>query len=130
MIEYNIALVIALLVSVSFIVSLVWYNRQITNRLLFVSENLNDLTTMIELYRGHLKALYATEMYYGDDTIKNLIAHTNSLSELLEEYEDVVYLTEPMELNLNKEEKEIEKDETFEETPKDVFYGGTRTSDN
>ena len=124
MIEYNIALVIALLVSVSFIVSLVWYNRQITNRLLFVSENLNDLTTMIELYRGHLKALYATEMYYGDDTIKNLIAHTNSLSELLEEYE------EPMELNLNKEEKEIEKDETFVETPKDVFYGGTRTSDN
>ena len=130
MIEYIIALVIALLVSVSFIVSLVWYNRQITNRLLFVSENLNDLTTMIELYRGHLKALYATEMYYGDDTIKNLIAHTNSLSELLEEYEDVVYLTEPMELNLNKEEKEIEKDETFEETPKDVFYGGTRTSNN
>ena len=32
------------------------------------------------MYREHLRALYSTEMYYGDDTMKHLIAHTNSLS--------------------------------------------------
>ena len=128
--EYSIALIIALTVSIVFNIGLIWYNRNTINRLLFVSENLNDLTSMVEVYRGHLKALYSTEMYYGDETIKHLIAHTNSLSALLEEYEDITYLTEPVEADLIQEDEEIEKNETLEEPEKDVFYGGTRTSNN
>ena len=128
--EYNIAILIALSVSIGLNACLFWYNRNITKRLLFISENINDLISMVEMYKGHLKALYATEMYYGDETIKHLIAHTNSLSRLLEEYEDIAYLTEPLEIELNQEENEIEENETLEEPGKDVFYGGTRTSNN
>ena len=128
--EYSLALIIALVVSIVFNIGLVWYNRNIISRLLFVSENLNDLISMIETYRGHLKTLYSTEMYYGDETIKHLIAHTNSLSALLEEYEDITYLTEPVEADPIQEDIEIEKNETFERTEKDVFYGGTRKSNN
>ena len=128
--EYNIAILIALSVSIGLNACLFWYNRNITKRLLFISENINDLISMVEMYKGHLKALYATEMYYGDETIKHLIAHTNSLSRLLEEYEDIAYLTEPLEIELNQEENEIEENETLEEPGKDVFYGGTRESNN
>ena len=128
--EYNIALIIALLVSFVLNVGLIWYNRNLISRLLFVSENINDLVSMIETYRGHLKALYSTEMYYGDETIKHLIGHTNSLSTLLEEFEDVTYLTEPMDVDITEEEEEIEKNETLQEPIKDVFYGGARTSNN
>ena len=128
--EYNIGLLIALLVSIVLNFGLVWYNRKLISRLLFVSENLNDLTSMIEVYRGHLKVLYSTDMYYGDETMKHLIAHTNSLATLLEDYEDITYLTEPIEETITQEEEEIEKDETIERPQTDVFYGGTRKSDN
>ena len=128
--EYNIGLLIALLVSIVLNFGLVWYNRKLIGRLLFVSENLNDLTSMIEAYRGHLKVLYSTDMYYGDETMKHLIAHTNSLATLLEDYEDIAYLTEPIEVDLTQEEKEIEKNETLERPQADVFYGGTRESNN
>ena len=96
--EYNVALIIALLVSFALNIGLVWYNRSLIGRLLFVSENLNDLITMIKAFREHLKALYSTEMYYGDETMKHLIAHTSSLAALLEDYEDITYLTEPKSL--------------------------------
>jgi len=128
--EYNIGLLIALLVSIVLNFGLVWYNRKLISRLLFVSENLNDLTSMIEVYRGHLKVLYSTDMYYGDETMKHLIAHTNSLATLLEDYEDITYLTEPIEETVTQEEEEIEKNETIERPQTDVFYGGTRKSDN
>jgi len=128
--EYNIALIIALLVSFVLNIGLIWYNRSIISRLLFVSENINDLASLIEAYRGHLKALYSTEMYYGDETMKHLIAHTKSLSVLLEEYENITYLTEPMEVDTTQEDNEIEENEENPQTGQDVFYGGTRKSDN
>ncbi len=128
--EYNIALIIALLVSFILNIGLIWYNRSLIGRLLFVSENLNDLVSMIETFRGHLKALYSTEMYYGDETIKHLIAHTNSLSELLEDYEDVTYLTEPVEVDLTQEDIKIEENEENPQAGQDVFYGGSRKGNN
>ena len=128
--DYNIAIIIALAVSMFLNVGLIWYNRKLISKMLFISENLNDLISMIETYRGHLKTLYSTEMYYGDETIKHLIAHTNSLSEMLEEYESITYLTEPMELQLNEEEDNFEKNEEIEVPESDVFYGGTRTGNN
>ena len=128
--EYSIALIIALLVSFVLNIGLIWYNRNLIGRILFVSENLNDLASMIEAYRGHLKVLYSTEMYYGDETMKHLIAHTKSLSELLEDYEDITYLTEPMEVDLTQEDNKIEENEENPQAGTDVFYGGTRKGDN
>tara|TARA_Y100000593_G_scaffold94741_1_gene195598 strand:+ start:5018 stop:5413 length:396 start_codon:yes stop_codon:yes gene_type:complete len=129
--EYNIAIMIALIISMTLNIGLLWYNRRLIVKLLFVSDNLNDLVSMIESYRNHLKVLYSTEMYYGDETMKHLIAHTTSLSELLEEYEDITYLTEPMEFGLEQEEESFEENEENRESPPaDVFYGGTRTGNN
>ena len=128
--EYNIALLIALIISVASNIGLLWYNRQLVARLLFISENLGDLVLLIETYRKHLKALYESEMYYGDETMQHLISHTVSLGKMLEEYEDIVDLTEPLDLEPTNEEHEIEKNETDHGSEKDVFYGGTRTSNN
>ena len=126
--SYNIAILLALAISLLANAGLFWYVRNIIGRLLYISQNLSDLTTLISTYKKHLKALYDTEMYYGDDTIKHLIEHTNSLLELLEDYEDIAALTE---LPLTREETYEENEETTtDEVEKDVFYGGTRKSDN
>ena len=72
------------------------------------------------------------DMFYGDETLKFLMGHTKSLSDVLEEYSDVYLITEPQEQqeetdNL-KEETEINAETKINQ--ENVFYGGTRKSNN
>ena len=71
------------------------------------------------------------ETFYGDETLKFLIEHTKSLHGLLEEYEDVYSIAIPQEVTEEEpiqEEEEINAKKTINE--ENVFYAGTRTSNN
>ena len=127
----QIGLIIGFVLSLSLNVLFFWYLRKTTGRLLFISENLNDLISIIGVYRKHLKALYEMEMFYGDEILQNLIDHTNSLYNMLEDYEDVVYLTEPLTFieENNEDDLNDSDEETFERedlSEKDVLYAGSR----
>lgn len=127
----QIGLIIGFVLSLSLNGLFFWYLRKTTGRLLFISENLNDLISIIGVYRKHLKALYEMEMFYGDEVLQNLIDHTNSLYDMLEDYEDVVYLTEPLTFieENNEDDLNDSDEETFERedlSEKDVFYAGSR----
>ncbi len=125
----QVGLIVGFVLSVSLNVLFIWYLRRTTSRLLFISENLNDLITLIGVYRSHIKTVYEMEMFYGEPVLENLIKHTSSLYDVLEDYEDVVYLTEPLtfiennEDNLNDNEETNEVQDTSE---KDVLYAGAR----
>ena len=107
-----------------------WYIRRLLVKVLFVSQNLTDLVDLLETYRNHLRKIYSMEMFHGDETIKFLIQHTNSLLDVLEDYSDIYLMTEPMTIQEDEESYDEEtRTETFK-TEKDVFYGGTRSSDS
>lgn len=107
-----------------------WYIRRLLVKVLFVSQNLTDLVDLLETYRNHLRKIYSMEMFHGDETIKFLIQHTNSLLDVLEDYSDIYLMTEPMAIQEDEESYDEEtRTETFK-TEKDVFYGGTRSSDS
>jgi hypothetical protein len=108
-----------------------WYNRQLLSRIAFISNNIDDLMKMITNYRDHLVSVYNMEMFYGDETLKFLMSHTRDLKQMLEEYEDVLYITEPI------EEIEVVDDQQEEETngppqveEENVFYAGARRRDS
>ena len=127
----QIGLIIGFVLSLSLNGLFFWYLRKTTGRLLFISENLNDLISIIGVYRKHLKALYEMEMFYGDEVLQNLIDHTDSLYDMLEDYEDVVYLTEPLTFieENNEDDLNDSDEETFEREnlpEKDVLYAGSR----
>ena len=126
----QVGLILGFVLSVSLNIVFFWYLRKTTERLLFISENLNDLISIIGVYRKHIKSIYEMEMFYGDEVLKNLIDHTNSLYDILEDYEDVVYLTEPLAFIDNNEDSyndnNEEKDEVEDTSEKDVFYAGSR----
>ena len=117
---------------------LIWYVRKLLSRLLFVSENISDLVDLVEAYSAHLKNVHGLDQYYGDETIKLLIAHTNSLLEMLEGYEDIYALSVPIEEDTQIEQEIEQEDEEQAEVQQqkeqhgkeNVFYAGTRTSDN
>ena len=122
-------LILALIASVTANFFAFWYIRVLLGKLMYVGDNLADLVTLVGNYKKHLKGVHSMEMYYGDETLKFLMGHTNSLLELLEDYEDVYTMTEIIEEpeEINKEEIEDAKETIAEEN---VFYAGSRTSNN
>ena len=124
-------LILCLIASITANIFLVWYLRVLLGKLLFVGENIGDLVDLLTNYKKHLKTVYGMEMYYGDETLKFLMSHTNSLLEILEDYSDVYSIVEfqqDEEEELIEEEKEEYAEETISQ--ENVFYAGTRTSNN
>ena len=132
-----IPLSLALAASLVVIGFLIWYIRSLLARLMFVSQNINDLVSLVSAYRVHLKSVHALDQFYGDETIKTLISHTNSLLEILDDYEDISSISIPLEEDTELESEIVKEDEEQalleKETPdygENVFYAGSRTSDN
>ena len=121
-------LTIALFLSIVCNLFALWYIRKLLAKVLFVSQNLTDLVDLLSTYRNHLRRIYSMEMFHGDETIKFLIQHTNSLLDVLEDYSDIYKLTEPIELDEEDEESYDDEEETRAPAlnEENVFYGGTR----
>ena len=72
-------------------------------------------------------------MFYGDETLKFLMSHTNSLLEILKEYEDVYDIAVPIELQGETEiddQKDPNEEDSDPEAPQEgdqenVFYTGS-----
>ena len=128
-INFTVWLIIALCASVIANIFAFWYIRRVLAKLIFVGENISDLVSILENYRGHLKGVHNLEQYYGDEDIKFVISHTTSLIELLEEeYSDVYSITVPMQI-----EETTEEIEEHAQTPvhqENVFYQGPRKRDS
>ena len=125
--------ILSLILSIVGNLCCIWYIRKLLSKLLFVSQNLGDLVQLLEAYKLHLKTINDMELYYGDETIMFLIKHTQSLLLLLEEYEDVYEITDPIEfIETEQDEQEYDTEKTGEKTFRetDVFYGGSRGSNS
>ena len=125
-------LIIALLLSIIINLLALWYIAKLLAKVLFVSQNLTDLVDLLSTYRNHLKRIYSLDMFHGDETIKFLIQHTNSLLDVLEDYSDIYLMTEPIALDEEDEESYDDEEETGPPpvNEENVFYGGTRSSNS
>ena len=121
---------IALTISLVFNGLMYWYSRQLTTKLAFIYDNIGDVSEIIANYRVHLKTVYSMEMFYGDETLKFLIDHTVSISDLLEDYEDPEFFLEEFEDESASQQKEQTDAETPQPQQKDVFYAGSRRRDS
>ena len=106
----NIALLLGLIMSVILNLFALWYIRGILGRLTWLSQNINDLVQIIQVYSNNLNSVYELEKFYGDQELKGLSEHTTSLLSILEEYESVALSTEPIEY-LEEEESETQPQE-------------------
>ena len=130
MMDTIVPLGIVLAISIIANIFMFWYIRNLLSKLLFISENLGDLVSMVETYSEHLKGVYSLDMYHGDETIQFLMSHTTSLAEMLEEYQDVYSMVTPIE-----EDESLEDDEGGQQQKvikfdgENVFYAGSRKRD-
>ena len=90
------------------------YARSAISRLLYVSEELGDLKMMVDSFSQHVSGLYEMEMYYGDQTLQNLVDHAQSFNEQLETFEFIYTLSEA---ENNQEDLEEVENEQRADTP-------------
>jgi len=101
-----------------------WQSKDLT----IVSDNIGDLVDIIESYRSHLKKVYELDSFYGDETLRGLMEHTNAVRALLEQqYGDVMSITDPIEYEIGEEE---DAEEESSQKEKHVLYAGTRRRDS
>jgi hypothetical protein len=127
-VNFTFWLILCLLVSVVVNILAFWYTRKVVARLTYINENIDDLAALIESYQNHLTGIFSLDQYYGDQDIKYLLDHTRSLKSVLDEYSDVSSLLE--ETQAFEEEEGEAQDATPPIDKENVFYAGTRTSDN
>jgi hypothetical protein len=128
----SIGLSLALGISIILNIFAVWYIRALLGRFNWISQNINDLVQIIGVFRAHLQDVRKLEQFYGDQEIKNLALHTASLMDVLQDYEDVVFITEPIEFVEDELDTQQQEEQNAEEEveEKHVLYAGTRERNN
>jgi predicted nucleotidyltransferase len=102
-----------------------WQSRDLAN----VSDNLGDLVEILNNYGEHLKRVYSLDSFYGDETLKFLMEHTNAVRALLEEqYGSTTSITDPIDYEIEEETEDAQEEESEKE--KHVLYAGTRRRDS
>jgi hypothetical protein len=110
-----------------------WFCYKLVFRLNFVSDNIVELYERLQEFDQHINFIYELEMYYGDETLKNLIRHSKDLRNYMKKYKDVMELLEDdqiIEEETNDESTDPEEDEENKEkfataSGKTVFYPGS-----
>tara|TARA_Y100000592_G_scaffold96953_1_gene166524 strand:- start:58311 stop:58616 length:306 start_codon:yes stop_codon:yes gene_type:complete len=90
---------IILIASVFLNLLLFFYVRWLLKTISVINEDISSVSQIISQFQGHLKSVYELEMFYGDNTLKALLDHTNNLSEELSNLDLI--------LNVEEEKEEI-----------------------
>jgi hypothetical protein len=103
---------------------LIWYIRKAAVDLFFVSDNIASLLAVVNRFREHLESIFGLELYYGDETIKHLIDHSNFVASEIKIFEDIFVIAEflggekdesPPDASRGGEEEDTSKEETQEQ---------------
>lgn len=86
-------LTIFFILSLSLNILLIWYLRKVLYKLLFVSDNINDLLSLIEEFSTHVDRIHSMETYYGDEVLQGLVKHSKEIVEAIKEYEGIYTVT-------------------------------------
>tara|TARA_B100000287_G_scaffold403681_1_gene425712 strand:+ start:408 stop:788 length:381 start_codon:yes stop_codon:yes gene_type:complete len=85
----------------------VWYVLRLINNMNSVEEDFVNILNTLESFTDHLEGIHALEMFYGDETLKELIDHSREV------INDVIDIQEK---HFNVEVLE-EQDDREDETP-------------
>ena len=85
----------------------IWYIISLLRKLVFVSDNIGNFLGFLNEYNDHLQGLHEMEMFYGDETLRGLIDHTEFITDEIKNFESVYTL-------VGYEEEQNEQDESDE----------------
>ena len=93
-----------LIFSVILNIALIWYILYLLRKLLFVSDNIDDLLESVSQFADHLKNIYNLETFYGEPVLEKLVAHSKDVLDKIEEHHEAYSLISVEELTDEQEE--------------------------
>jgi len=81
---------------------LIWYAHRLTKQFVFFSDSVKSLEGSLKSFDDHLNGVHKLEMFYGDDTLGALIAHSKQVVEVVGDFYEQFTLDE----NLDMEESD------------------------
>jgi len=86
--------ILSLLLLISTILNgvLVHYSIKAARKLFVVSANMEGLQEIFLSFRHHLEGLHESEIYYGDQSLQNLIQHSRDVLLEIDKCEDIYTL--------------------------------------
>ena len=85
---YEIISIIGAVLFILFIVSSIWANVFLTRKLLYFTENVNNVNDSIDDVVDHLDGLYELPLFYGDENIQKLMDHSKQLRSELKDFRE------------------------------------------
>jgi hypothetical protein len=88
-------MVLSLILLVSFGINILLfiYSRNVAQKLVLISQEIDDMRAAAASFASHVKTVYELEMFYGDQTLQALMDHARSFREYMEEF-DFIYIPE------------------------------------
>ena len=105
-----VSLALGLSVMINIFVS--WYCIRLLRELIQVSDTIEDLFVDISSFSKHLQGVYELEMFYGDQTLENLLSHARVLTQEFDKYEDLFSLRDPLQPEEEDFDNEAETTQT------------------
>ena len=80
--------IIGIFLFVAIFVASIWANVFLLKKLLYFNENFQQMQDSIEEYGKHLQSIYEMPMFYGDESLEQLISHSRELRQNLLDFQD------------------------------------------
>ena len=85
---------------------LIWFVRNLINELSDINEDMEELLNTTASLQNHIQKIYELEMFYGDQTLEELIQHTKSVVSEIEFFKE-------------KYSSELEDEELYDDSPEE-----------
>ena len=102
-------MLISLIVAVLLDVVLLFYCRYLITSLNDLAQTLQDMSTIFGGFKSHVEMLHETEMFYGDESLQNLIEHSRFVLDKIDENSDIIQIFELEEGEVNVDNPEEEE---------------------
>jgi len=81
-------LLAALIVSAGLNILFISYISKMLKRMYYISDNLSYFKRHTNVFSEHLEKVYSMELFYGDQTLENLLKHAKELNAYYNEFMD------------------------------------------
>jgi len=101
---------IILTILIIFNIFLIWCIAQLLKRLLYISDNIDELLEMLDEYSSHIDKIYNMQTFYGDQTLKKLLEHSRAVVKEIKSHRNmyaIVDSEEELEREMDLEEEDI-----------------------
>ena len=96
-----------LALSVSLNILMFWYATKLLGTVRFIQENAEAIQVISEDFKQHLNAVNQMEMYFGDETLSELLKHAEHVSTQISTLSEIMEIQDEEEAaeDVNKDEE-------------------------